>query len=57
MLGNNSGANYNLNAGFRYGSVAFLGESSAGNWTIKIVDKRASDTGDLVHLSFELFGH
>ena len=57
MLGNNSGGNYSLANGFRYGSVAFMGESSSGTWTIKIADRVSADTGKLEKIDFEVFGH
>jgi subtilisin-like proprotein convertase family protein len=57
MRGDNSGRNYSMTAGFRYGSVAFMGESTAGTWTIKIADIGDVDTGNLESLTFELFGH
>ena len=57
MKGNNSGSNYSLSAGFRYGSVAFMGENSVGTWTLKITDIANVDTGNLESLSFEVFGH
>ncbi|HHB94107.1 MAG TPA: hypothetical protein ENK88_03090, partial [Campylobacterales bacterium] len=57
MKGNNSGGGYSLSEGFRYGSVAFMGESTAGTWTIKIVDIGNEDSGNLESLSFTAFGH
>lgn len=57
MRGKNSGQNYSLAEGFRYGSVAFLGESSVGTWTIKIADLENPDTGYLEKLTFKVFGH
>jgi subtilisin family serine protease len=38
-------------------SNAFYGESAAGNWTIKIVDAAAVDTGTLTQWSIRVFGH
>ena len=57
MLGENSGENYSLSAGFRYGSVAFMGESSVGDWTLDIIDKSADDSGALQKVDFKVFGH
>ncbi|MBA1420061.1 MAG: S8 family serine peptidase, partial [Epsilonproteobacteria bacterium] len=57
MLGNNSGNDYSLSEGFRYGSVAFMGEQSAGNWTLKIVDIEEENAGSLQKIDFEVFGH
>ena len=57
MLGDNSGNDYSLSAGFRYGSVAFMGESSAGDWTLEIVDIAQDDSGSLQKIDFEVFGH
>ncbi len=57
MLGNNSGGCYSLADGFRYGSVAFYGEKSAGDWTLEIVDKASGDSGSLQKIKFEVFGY
>ena len=57
MLGNNSGDGYSLTGGFRYGSVAFMGEQSAGTWTLKIADIVGGDNGTLQKIDFEVFGH
>ena len=38
-------------------SNAFYGESSQGNWTIKIVDPRNTRTGTLTKWSIKVFGH
>jgi len=57
MMGNNSGRNYSLSGGFRYGSVAFMGESTVGTWTIKIADIGDEDSGNLESLIFTVFGH
>ena len=57
MLGNNSGLNYSMASGFRYGSVAFMGEMSAGQWTVTITDQYEEDTGTLQNIKFEVFGH
>ncbi len=57
MKGNNSGTNYDMSSGFRYGSVAFMDEQSAGSWTIKIADIAWIDTGKLSDIQFEVMGH
>jgi len=38
-------------------SNAFYGESSSGNWTLKVVDTAANDTGTLTNWSISIFGH
>jgi len=38
-------------------SNAFYGESSSGNWTLKVVDTAANDTGTLTNWSIRIFGH
>jgi len=38
-------------------SNAFYGESSSGNWTLKVVDTLANDTGTLTNWSIRIFGH
>jgi len=38
-------------------SNAFYGESSSGNWTLKVVDTLATDTGTLTNWSIKIFGH
>ena len=38
-------------------SNAFYGESSSGNWTIKLVDTIADNTGTLTNWSIKIFGH
>jgi subtilisin-like proprotein convertase family protein len=57
MLGANSGGSYSLLTGFRYGSVAFMGESSIGDWTLDIADIFQDDNGSLQKIDFEVFGH
>ncbi|MCB4747720.1 MAG: S8 family serine peptidase [Sulfurovum sp.] len=57
MLGKNSARNYSLKRGFRYGSVAFMGESTAGTWTLRIADIFNGDEGSLQHVKFGAFGH
>ncbi len=63
MLGNNSGClgnrcdNYDMSTGFRYGSVAFYGERSSGEWTLKIEDIVADNNGSLQSIDFEVFGY
>jgi subtilisin-like proprotein convertase family protein len=58
MWGKNSGGdNYSLKDGFRYGSVAFIDETSSGTWTLKVADINKSKTGTLTKLKFEVFGH
>ena len=37
-------------------SNAFYGESATGNWTIKVIDPKASDTGTLNKWSIKIFG-
>jgi subtilisin-like proprotein convertase family protein len=57
-LGKNSGGdNYSLQNGFRYGSVAFYGEASAGTWKLNIADINKSKIGTLTKLKFEVFGY
>ena len=36
---------------------AFYGESSLGNWTLKIVDGKSGDTGSVTHWSLRINGH
>ncbi len=38
-------------------SNAFYGENPAGNWTIKVVDAAAIDTGTLTECAIRVFGH
>jgi subtilisin-like proprotein convertase family protein len=57
MLGKNSGKEYIFKDGFRYGSVAFYGEDTAGTWKLKVVDVSEKDIGTLTKLKFEVFGH
>jgi len=38
-------------------SNAFYGEQGSGNWTIKVVDTLASDTGTITDWSIKIFGH
>ena len=38
-------------------SNAFYGESATGNWTIKVIDPSATQTGTLKHWSIKIFGH
>jgi subtilisin family serine protease/subtilisin-like proprotein convertase family protein len=58
MIGNNSGGvGYKLTTGFRFGSVAFMGESSSGNWKLEIHDIVENNTGKLNKIKFEIMGH
>jgi subtilisin-like proprotein convertase family protein len=57
MKGANSGNGYSLASGFRYGSVAFLGEASSGTWTVKIADIATDDTGEFKQIDFLVMGH
>jgi subtilisin-like proprotein convertase family protein len=57
VMGRNGCGNYTLERGFRYGTVAFFGESSAGMWKLKIADLEAEDTGNLKRYSITVFGH
>jgi subtilisin-like proprotein convertase family protein len=57
IKGRNTGGDYSLSAGFRYGTVAFMGEETAGTWTLKIADLADVDTGSLQSLTFEALGH
>jgi subtilisin-like proprotein convertase family protein/subtilisin family serine protease len=54
--GNDGFDGVNLN-GMVLLSNAFYGESAAGNWTLKIVDAAAIDTGSLTQWSIRIFGH
>ncbi|BDY12650.1 S8 family serine peptidase [Hydrogenimonas cancrithermarum] len=50
----------NFNAykrGFRFGSVAFMGERSAGRWRIRVQDMLEEDSGTLRSLKLEIRGH
>jgi subtilisin-like proprotein convertase family protein len=38
-------------------SNAFYGESTNGNWTIKVIDAAVIDTGSLTDWSIRFFGH
>jgi kexin len=58
MKGNNTGGNiYTLTTGFRFGSVAFMDESSAGTWRLEISDLKITKTGTLKKLYFTVMGH
>ncbi len=57
MLGRSCAKDYSMSSGYRYGSVAFYGESSVGIWSIKIADIQSGDTGKLEHLIFTVFGY
>jgi subtilisin-like proprotein convertase family protein len=57
IRGKNCGKDYDMSSGFRYGSVAFMGEQTAGTWTLKIMDIDKEDTGSLQYVTFEAFGH
>lgn len=43
--------------GFRFGSVAFMGEHSVGKWKVVIRDEHAKDQGTLKGLKLEIYGH
>lgn len=38
-------------------SNAFYGESTSGNWTIKVIDALSGETGSLTNWSIRVFGH
>ena len=57
VKGKNGCRDYGLDRGFRYGTVAFFGEASAGTWRLKIADLEAADTGRVEHYNFTVFGH
>jgi proprotein convertase subtilisin/kexin type 2 len=57
MLGNNSAGAYDMSTGFRYGSVAFMGEPSLGGWTLEVTDLVQGNSGTLQKVEFGLFGH
>ena len=38
-------------------SNAFYGESTAGNWTVRLIDGSTPDQGGLVNWSIRFFGH
>ena len=44
-------------AGMVLASNAFYGESGAGNWTVKVVDGDAFDTGTLTNWQIRIYGH
>ena len=56
MRGDSSGW-LDMRAGFRFGSVAFMGEHTAGTWTLRLVDEVSGETGKLSKVTFEAFGH
>jgi len=43
--------------GFRFSSVAFMDEVSAGVWHVEITDRLPDDTGILKSLKLEVYGH
>ena len=45
------------NGGFRFSSVALMGERSKGIWQIKIKDLLKDDTGVLKGVKLEIWGH
>ena len=53
----NAGGSYNMKAGHRFGSLAFMGEKSRGQWTISIDDQVARDEGILQRIKIKIFGH
>ena len=57
IQGNNSGGSYNMKAGHRYGSLAFMGEKAEGSWTVIIKDKVSRDEGYLKKIQMKIFGH
>jgi hypothetical protein len=57
VLGSNNGGAYNMSSGFRFGTLAFMGETSKGEWNLKIEDMSAENIGDLEKIEFEIFGH
>ena len=43
--------------GFRFGSAAFIGEQSKGEWTVEITDRLSGDEGKLKSIKIEVDGH
>lgn len=44
------------NLSWTFGSVRHWGENAAGNWTVKVADRAASDTGTLTSVKIKLYG-
>ena len=42
---------------FRFGAARFLGESAAGDWTLRITDGRVGGSGKLKSWSLKVYGH
>ncbi|WP_187646822.1 S8 family serine peptidase [Nitrosophilus labii] len=45
------------NGGFRFSSLAFMGEKSEGYWKVEITDRLEGDSGTLNSITLEIFGH
>lgn len=44
------------NLAWTYSSVHHWGEAAAGNWTVKVADRAAADTGTLTAVTIKLYG-
>ena len=50
-------ARHPLNESFRFGSAKHLGEDPAGEWTLRISDRRSRNAGRLKSWSLTVYGH
>lgn len=46
-----------MSGGFRFGSAAFVDESSRGNWYVEITDKSMGDSGYVKNMTLRMYGH
>ena len=60
MHGKNGGSNYAaawMDGGFRLGTAAMIGESSAGEWVLGMADMWEADDGTLKDVTIRIYGH
>jgi subtilisin-like proprotein convertase family protein len=46
-----------MDGGFRFGSAAFLDESSQGTWRVEMRDMLPPDSGTLKNIKIKIYGH
>ena len=46
-----------MRGGFRLGTPAFMGEKSAGEWTVRVEDRQAGHEGTLHSVTLKIYGH
>jgi subtilisin-like proprotein convertase family protein len=54
---NLEGYTYGISQSARYLTNAFYGENSKGNWSVKVIDTAALNTGTLNKIQLEISGH